>query len=149
MSAARSHERCSACNLAVEHLSAVALDVGALLNTHVDRPATHIVSAILNIAKQAHSPWPIGDRSGVARCATWRSGCDASIPWIGIRSHDRKLYRYPLEPGRMVLYESARCLHGKAHRFNGTEYANLFVHFKPANRSLIRRKYPYTHSQAK
>ncbi len=36
-----------------------------------------------------------------------------------------------LEPGEMVLYESARVLHGRMEPLNGDFYDNLFVHFRP------------------
>ena len=36
-----------------------------------------------------------------------------------------------LQPGGMVLYEGARFIHGRPMRFNGTNFANIFSHFRP------------------
>ena len=37
-----------------------------------------------------------------------------------------------MEPGEMVLYESARCQHGRPEPFRGEFFANAFTHFRPA-----------------
>jgi hypothetical protein len=33
--------------------------------------------------------------------------------------------------GDMVLYESAKCIHGRPHPLKAKSYFNLFVHFRP------------------
>ena len=52
------------------------------------------------------------------------------MPWpltvIDFENKKDKLY---LEPGDMVLYESAKLPHGRQFPFQGEYYDNLFVHF--------------------
>ena len=81
---------------------------GAVLKAHRDREGSHILSAILNIAQEVEEDWPlqIDDHSGCRR-------------------------QVVLAPGEMVLYESARLLHGRETKLNGDTYANIFVHFQP------------------
>ena len=81
---------------------------GAVLKAHRDREGSHILSAILNIAQEVEEDWPlqIDDHSGCRR-------------------------QVVLAPGEMVLYESARLLHGRETKLNGNTYANIFVHFQP------------------
>ena len=40
----------------------------------------------------------------------------------------RKIY---LQPGQMLLYESAKLPHGRQFPFRGDFFDNLFVHFRP------------------
>ncbi len=37
-----------------------------------------------------------------------------------------------LQPGQMLLYESAKVPHGRQRPLNGTFYDNVFVHFRPS-----------------
>ena len=75
----------------------------------MDWPLSHVVAVIINVAQQVDEAWPlvIEDHRGIEHTVT-------------------------MEPGEMVLYESARLLHGRPIPLNGSSYANLFVHFKPA-----------------
>ena len=41
-----------------------------------------------------------------------------------------------------LLYESARLLHARPHRFGGEEYANVFVHYMPATWGAAARRLP-------
>jgi prolyl 4-hydroxylase len=36
-----------------------------------------------------------------------------------------------MKPGDLLLYESARLLHGRPSPFKGRSYANVFVHYQP------------------
>lgn len=36
-----------------------------------------------------------------------------------------------LTPGDMLFYESSKCFHGRPHRFRGSWYSSLFVHYYP------------------
>ena len=45
-----------------------------------------------------------------------------------------------LKPGQMLLYESAKCPHGRSSALKGDWYASLFSHFMPVDRN----KWPYT-----
>ncbi len=79
---------------------------GAVLKKHTDGFETRIVSGILNIDQKVDEPWAlqIDDHQGV----------------------EHELY---LEPGEMILYESAILDHGRIKPLKGEYFSNLFVHF--------------------
>lgn len=84
---------------------------GARLLTHVDRESTHAFSLIVNIAQENLSePWP-----------------------VEVYDHADRLHEVTMNPGDVVYYESAKCLHGrnKALTGNGSHYVNLFTHYRP------------------
>lgn len=83
---------------------------GATLAMHADRIDTHQVSAIINVAQQVNTDWPI---------------C--------IQDHMGKSHEVLLEPGEMLFYESARLEHGRPTPLNGDYYANIFTHTRPLN----------------
>lgn len=82
---------------------------GSVLNLHVDRLSTHHVSAIVCVDKSVIEDWALDI-------------CDHAGEW-------HKVY---LNPGEMVLYESAICQHGRLKPLNGEFYNNLFVHYSLA-----------------
>lgn len=79
---------------------------GSALNLHVDRLSTHHVSAIFCVDKSVIEDWALDI-------------CDHNGNW-------HKVY---LNPGEMVLYESAICQHGRLQPLNGAFYNNFFVHY--------------------
>lgn len=81
---------------------------GSVLHTHLDRFHTHVISAILNIAQEVDSPWPlhIQDNSGGVHSIT-------------------------LQPGEILWYESARLAHARPTPLQGKLYDNVFLHFRP------------------
>ena len=82
---------------------------GARLLTHVDREQTHAASMIINIAQGSiKEPWA-----------------------IEIYDFAGRLHEINMEPGDIVYYESARCLHGRMMPLNGSYYVNLFTHYRP------------------
>lgn len=82
---------------------------GARLLMHVDRQNTHAASLIVNIAQ-------IGMKQ----------------PWmLQIYDFADRMHEVDMEPGDIVYYESARCLHGRMRPLNGTAYINLFAHYQP------------------
>lgn len=84
---------------------------GARLLTHVDRHATHAVSLIVNIAQgNLTEPWP-----------------------VEVQDHADRLHEVIMEPGDVVYYESAKCLHGRNRPMVGENayFVNLFTHYKP------------------
>ena len=82
---------------------------GARLLTHVDREQTHATSMIINIAQGGiREPWS-----------------------IEIYDFAGRLHEIIMEPGDIVYYESARCLHGRMMPLNGSYYVNLFTHYRP------------------
>jgi hypothetical protein len=36
-----------------------------------------------------------------------------------------------MQPGELVLYESAKCMHGRQEALKGEMYANIFFHYRP------------------
>jgi prolyl 4-hydroxylase len=83
---------------------------GSTLQSHVDRGDTHAVSAILHIDDDKEQDWP-----------------------LQILDHAGKLNQVLIQPGEMVLYESAKLIHGRPTPFVGKRYDNLFVHYRPSN----------------
>ena len=75
---------------------------------HTDISETHIISCIIHIDDRSNNPWPLYLRDNYYR--------------------DHKIY---FNPDEMLLYESARCLHGRPEPFEGEYYRNLYVHYKP------------------
>jgi len=86
---------------------------GARLLTHVDRESTHAVSLIVNIAQgNLTQPWP-----------------------VEINDHADRLHEIIMEPGDIVYYESAKCLHARNRPLMGDNayYVNLFTHYRPTS----------------
>lgn len=84
---------------------------GARLLTHVDRHTTHAVSLIVNVAQgNLTEPWP-----------------------VEVQDHANRLHEVIMEPGDVVYYESAKCLHGRNRPMVGPNayYVNLFTHYRP------------------
>lgn len=84
---------------------------GARLLTHVDRHETHAVSLIVNIAQgNLTEPWP-----------------------VEVQDHADRIHEVVMEPGDVVYYESAKCLHGRNRPMMGPQayYVNMFTHYKP------------------
>ena len=88
-------------------------DRHSYLHLHTDTANTHVVSGIINVDQQADSPWP-----------------------VQIFDHSGLLHSVIMQPGDMLLYESAKLLHGRYHPFNGSFYANIFVHYAPDSWSV-------------
>lgn len=83
---------------------------GSILNMHTDRYDTHVISFIINVDQDINDDWPL-----------------VLIDNFGIKQE------IILKPGDIVLYESARCSHGRPYEFNGKSFANIFGHSKPYN----------------
>lgn len=81
---------------------------GATLDMHIDRMETHIISAILNVAQEVSTEWP-----------------------LFIHDHFGRRHAVFLKPGEMLLYESARLQHGRPEPLDGANFANVFVHAMP------------------
>jgi hypothetical protein len=82
---------------------------GARLLTHVDREATHAASVIMNIAQAGvRTPWK-----------------------VEIYDFADRLHEIEMDPGDIVYYESARCLHGRMQALDADYYVNLFAHYRP------------------
>ena len=80
---------------------------GTNLEMHRDRIETHHISSIIIVATAETQPWP-----------------------LHIEDHTGKLHKIYTEPGQIILYESATCLHGRPELFQGEYYRNFYVHYK-------------------
>lgn len=81
----------------------------SILRMHVDTVSTHAVSAIVNVAQDGmEEPW-----------------------LLEILDHQGAPHNVSMMPGEMVLYESAKLLHGRPVPMKGKGYANVFIHFMP------------------
>jgi len=100
-------------NMTLEHTSTFGVRIykrHSMLINHVDREDTHLASAVIQVAQtvDANGGWPL----------------EVYLP-------DGAVGEVFLQPGEMVLYEGAWLRHGRPMRFRGTEFANIFSHFKP------------------
>eukprot|EP00658_Telonema_sp_P-2_P066581 TRINITY_DN55570_c0_g1_i1.p1 TRINITY_DN55570_c0_g1~~TRINITY_DN55570_c0_g1_i1.p1 ORF type:complete len:315 (-),score=68.89 TRINITY_DN55570_c0_g1_i1:230-1174(-) len=81
-----------------------------MLINHLDRKETHVASVLLQVFQEGAQDdgWP-----------------------LEIVGADGKLREIYLQPGEMLLYEGARFLHGRPMRFKGSNFGNIFSHFRP------------------
>jgi hypothetical protein len=89
---------------------------GSSLVMHHDKVQTHVISSIVHIAHEyddEDEPWP-----------------------IQIEDHDGNLHSVNLEPGQMLFYESAKCLHGRMTTFRGKYYGSVFLHYQPVDKTI-------------
>jgi prolyl 4-hydroxylase len=77
---------------------------------HVDTATTHAVSAIINVEQDIDEDWP-----------------------LLILDHELNEHNVSMKAGDMVVYESAKALHGRPTAMRGRHYDNVFVHFQPLN----------------
>lgn len=82
---------------------------GAYLHEHVDRPKTHVISSTLCIDREVYQPWLL-------------HGDDI----------DGRPFALDVEPGELLLYESAKIAHGRPVPMNGRFHVGMFVHYRPA-----------------
>ncbi len=76
---------------------------------HVDKANTHVISCILHIDHSEDSePWPIIIED--------------------FQGNTNEVY---LANGDMLFYESSKCFHGRPHKFKGSWYSSIFVHYYP------------------
>lgn len=83
---------------------------------HVDKPHSHVISSIVHIAHAYDNddePWP-----------------------IEVEDTEGNLHSVVLEPGQMLFYESAKCVHGRLREFRGKYYGSIFVHYQPVSREI-------------
>ena len=104
------------CGLELEHTALYGIRIykrGTSLNMHRDRPHTHIISAIINVAQSVDEDWS-----------------------LTIEDNQCRMHQEILKPSEVLLYEGARLAHGRPCPLNGEYYANIFIHFKPKNWQL-------------
>ena len=89
---------------------------GSSLVMHHDKVHTHVISSIVHIGHEyddPNEPWP-----------------------IEIEDHYGNLHAVNLQPGDMLFYESAKCLHGRMRTFRGRHYSSIFLHYQPVDKSI-------------
>jgi hypothetical protein len=89
---------------------------GSSLVMHHDRIKTHVISSIVHIAHKYDNnsePWP-----------------------IQIEDHQGTLHSVSLQPGEMLFYESAKCLHGRMEELKGKYYGSIFLHYAPVDKNV-------------
>ena len=84
---------------------------GAVLASNFDKEDMRAVSAIINL-----------DQHGM------RKDWDLEIYDIYGNVH-----QVSMKPGEAILYESAKCIHGRPQPLQGQNYTNIFVHCKLMN----------------
>jgi len=87
---------------------------GAILENHTDTLETHHVSSIIIVDKKVDKDWP-----------------------LDIQDHNGNWHKIYTEPGDMILYESAICLHGRTEPFEGEYYRNFFTHYTLADYKFV------------
>lgn len=85
---------------------------GSKLTIHKDRVETHHISSIICVDKNLNGNKDWG---------------------LDIQSHDGEWHRVFIQPGEILLYESAVCDHGRNEIFEGEYYRNMFIHYKFKN----------------
>jgi hypothetical protein len=88
---------------------------GAKLVSHTDRIETHHISGIIMIDYE-------GDQ--------WA---------LDIQNHQGDWEKVFVEPGQMILYESAVCQHGRIERFSGQSYTNCYIHYKLSDYEYVKK----------
>jgi hypothetical protein len=83
---------------------------GAYLHEHVDTSATHIVSSTICVGKETEGPWP-----------------------LSIEDAEGELHEVAIEPGEMLFYEGAYLRHGRPYPLQGSYYAGIYLHYRPAD----------------
>jgi hypothetical protein len=98
---------------------------GAMLEPHVDR-LSHALSVIVNVQQEGLAePWALAIEPSSSASEGEPPGATATAA-----AHPRSV-DVTLQPGEMLLYESARLMHGRPQPLNGSGYSNLFVHYRP------------------
>jgi len=76
---------------------------------HTDKPDTHIIASILHVDHSEDSePWP-----------------------IVLEDFQGRTHEIVMEPGDLLLYESAKVYHGRPKKFSGSWYCSVFTHYSP------------------
>ncbi len=92
---------------------------GSSLRMHVDTGNTHIISAILHIDREnMNKDWP-----------------------LVIINREGKREKIYMEPGDMVLYESASLPHSREEPLEGDYYTNMFIHFAPPTFDKMKEEF--------
>ena len=90
---------------------------GATLVNHKDRIETHHISSILIVDKDLNGKpdWP-----------------------LDIQDHKGKWHKIYAQVGDLIMYESAKCEHGRTEQFQGNWFRNLFIHYKLVDYNFVK-----------
>eukprot|EP00483_Globobulimina_turgida_P003708 UN03714 len=112
---------------------------GAYLKNHVDRLDVLIISVTSSIAHLTTDT--IINESLLEEPKNYWNEND-SWPLEGVDWKGNNI-RYDHKPGTMVLYESAKFIHGRPYRMPGKNYIHVgaFCHFRPADESWAAHKH--------
>eukprot|EP00927_Polykrikos_kofoidii_P044441 TRINITY_DN38404_c0_g1_i1.p1 TRINITY_DN38404_c0_g1~~TRINITY_DN38404_c0_g1_i1.p1 ORF type:complete len:487 (+),score=40.57 TRINITY_DN38404_c0_g1_i1:85-1545(+) len=88
---------------------------GAVVGSHVDQGKTH----------------PIGVLIHAGHLTDADESAEPAVPWpFVVQDHDGVEHTLPADSiGRAILYEAGVCHHGRQGRFQGREFANVFLHY--------------------
>jgi prolyl 4-hydroxylase len=89
---------------------------GSFLKSHLDRLETHHISTIIIVDKKGDKNWP-----------------------LDIKDHKGNWHKVYAEIGDMIMYESAKCEHGRVTPYEGEYFRNLFVHYKLKDWTFIKK----------
>ena len=81
----------------------------ANMDNHKDWVDSHHISSIITVDKDLNgaNDWP-----------------------LYFQAHNGQWHKVYTEPGDMILYESAKCEHGRPEPFQGNYFRNLFMHYR-------------------
>jgi prolyl 4-hydroxylase len=82
---------------------------GSVLETHVDRVETHILSVVYCVDRKHNKPWLMETDPDLL-------GNNAKVD---------------IPPGKLFFYESAKLSHGRPTVLDGEYYAHMFIHYRP------------------
>jgi prolyl 4-hydroxylase len=86
----------------------------SILEMHTDTLETHHISSIIIVDKKVNKDWP-----------------------LDIQDHNGNWHKIYAEPGDMILYESATCMHGRTEPFEGEYFRNFYTHYTLSDYKLV------------
>jgi len=95
---------------------------GAYLRPHIDRISTHVISATINLMRLPELP-----KSKFANLIS-----DESIEWpLQVTDYDGGRTEYSHLPGKTIIYESSKLIHGRPSHLSKGIHVGAFCHFSP------------------
>lgn len=100
---------------------------GSTLVSHVDRSETHVISCIFH-----GTPYPSIPAGLSYSLSLFTVGHDLDEDWpLEIEDHEGNIHAVNIEPGEMVMYESAKQYHARLTPMRGRHYGSVFIHYFP------------------
>ena len=82
---------------------------GSYLHEHTDTVTTHIISSTICVGQETEGPWP-----------------------LSIEDAQGARHEIAVDPGEMLFYEGAYLRHGRPYPLQGSYYAGIYLHYRPA-----------------